>query len=122
VIRSFETGLVHIFAHPTTRLIGEREPIQLDWARIAPVIGKMKMAVEINASPHRLDVNGDLAKYLKEQRAIFSLGTDAHQLGGLREMEYGVFTARRGWLEARDVINTWQFGKIKKWLSAPRGK
>ena len=80
----------------------------------------MKVAAEINASPHRLDVNGETAKYLKEQGVVFSLGTDAHTLGGLKDMEYGIFTARRGWPEAADVINSWQFAKLKKWLTAER--
>jgi len=122
VIKAFRTGLVHIFSHPSTRLIGEREPIGLDWKRIAPVLVEMNAAAEINASPHRLDVNGDTAKYLKDQGVVFSLGTDAHALGGLKDMEYGVYTARRGWLEAREVINCWQFAKIKKWLGMNRGK
>jgi len=120
VIRAFKTGLVHIFSHPSARLLGEREPIELDWGRIAPVMLQLQMAVEINASPLRLDVNGELAKYLKDQGLVFALGTDAHQLGGLRDMEYGIYTARRGWLEASQVVNTWQLTKLRKWLAASR--
>jgi len=121
VLKALRTGLVQVLAHPTTRLIGEREGIELDWAKIAPVMARMKIAVEINASPHRLDVNGELAKHLKDQGCVFSLGTDAHQLGGLREMEYGIYTARRGWLGASDVINTRPRAKLKKWLEQKRG-
>ena len=120
LIRAFETGLVHIFSHPSARLLGEREPIELDWSRLAPVMVKRQIAVEINASPHRMDVNGELAKYLKDQGLVFALGTDAHQLGGLKDMEYGIYMARRGWLEASQVVNAWNLTKLKSWLAAPR--
>ena len=120
VIAAFKTGLVHVFSHPSARLIGEREPIELDWAKIAPALKEMKVAVEINASPHRLDVNGELAKYLKERGMVFSLGTDAHALGGLKDMEYGIHMARRGWLEPSDVINTWELGRLREWLARER--
>jgi len=120
LIRAFETGLVHIFSHPSARLLGEREPIELDWSRLAPVMVKRQIAVEINASPHRMDVNGEQAKYLKDQGLVFALGTDAHQLGGLKDMEYGIYMARRGWLEAPQVVNTWNLTKLKNWLAAPR--
>ncbi len=120
VLKAFSTGRVHVFAHPSTRLIGEREPIELDWEKIAPVMAKMKVAAEINASPHRLDVNGETAKYLKEQGLVFAISTDAHSLVGLQDMEYGVYTARRGWLEAQDVINTWGLSKLQKWLRERR--
>jgi len=114
--KALSTGRIQILSHPTCRLIGEREPIQIEWPELVPLILKMRVAVEINASPHRLDANGELAKYLKEQGVIFSLGTDAHTVVGLKDMEYGVFTARRGWLESRDVINTWPLAKLEKWL------
>lgn len=120
LIRAFETGLVHIFSHPSARLLGEREPIELDWSRLAPVMVKRQIAVEINASPHRMDVNGEQAKYLKDQGLVFALGTDAHQLGGLKDMEYGIYMARRGWLEASQVVNAWNLTKLKNWLAAPR--
>ncbi len=116
LLKALGSGMIQIFSHPTGRLIGEREPIMIDWSRLVPVLLEKKIAVEINASPHRLDANGDLAKYLKDQGVIFSLGTDAHTLGGLKDMEYGVFTARRGWVEAEEVINTWPLNKLENWL------
>jgi len=116
VVKAFETGVVDIFSHPTARLIGEREPIELDWEQIIPVLLKKQVAVEINASPHRLDANGELARYLKEQGIIFSLGTDAHSVGGMKDLEYGIYMARRGWLTKEDIINSFGIDKLKKWL------
>ncbi len=115
--RAFETGLINIYAHPTCRLIGEREPIEIDWSELIPLLRKYNIAIEINASPHRLDASGELAKYLKDNGIKFAIGTDAHTIGALLEMEYGVYTARRGWLEAKDVINTWSLNQLKNWLA-----
>ena len=120
LIKALKTGLIHILSHPTCRLIGEREPIQIEWSELIPVLREKRIAVEINASPHRLDANGELAKYLKEQGVIFSLGTDAHTVSGLKDMEYGVFMARRGWLEAKDVLNCKTLNQLEKWLKLRR--
>ena len=116
VVRAIESDRVHVFSHPSTRLIGEREPIELDWEPITRACLKHNVAVEINASPHRLDVNGERARALQEAGVKLVISTDAHSLAGLADMIYGVYTARRGWIEARDVINTWPLGKLQKWL------
>jgi DNA polymerase (family X) len=111
-----ESGRVHVFSHPSTRLIGEREPIEFDWEPITRACLKNQVAVEINASPHRLDVNGERARALQEAGVKLVISTDAHSLVGLVDMIYGVYTARRGWVEAKDVINSWPLEKLQKWL------
>jgi len=116
VVQAIESGLIHVFSHPSTRLIGERDPVELDWEPIARACLKYKVAVEINASPHRLDVNGERARALQEAGVKLAISTDAHSLVGLNDMIYGVYTARRGWVEAQDVINTWPLEKLQKWL------
>jgi DNA polymerase (family 10) len=116
VVKALESGRVHIFSHPSTRLIGEREPIELDWEPITRACLKHNVAVEINASPLRLDVNGERARALQAAGVKLVISTDAHSLVGLHDMIYGVYTARRGWVEAKDVINTWPLGKLQKWL------
>jgi len=116
VVKAIQTGRVHILGHPSTRLIGERDGIELDWEPIVQACRKHNVAVEINASPHRLDVNGERARALKEAGVKLVISTDAHSLSGLNEMIYGVYTARRGWIEAQEVINTWPAEKLSKWL------
>jgi len=116
VVKAIESGLIHVFSHPSTRLLGERGPIELDWEPITKACLKYKVAVEINASPLRLDVNGERARALKEAGVKLVISTDAHSLAGLGDMIYGVYTARRGWVEAKDVVNTWPLGKLQKWL------
>jgi len=116
VVKALASGRVHVLSHPSTRLLGERDGIELDWEPIVKACLKHNVAVEINASPHRLDVNGERARALKEAGVKLAISTDAHSLSSMNEMIYGVYTARRGWVEAQDVINTWPTEKLLKWL------
>lgn len=72
--------------------------------------------MEINAQPKRLDLNDIYAKYAKEAGVKFAISTDAHNIATLEYMRYGIFQARRGWIEKKDVINTLSLDKLKKTL------
>lgn len=114
VISALSHPKVKIFAHPTGRLLNERESVSLDWDQIFDFCIKNKKAIEINADPHRLDLPDMLVREGKKYGVKFSLGTDAHQAGGLSNMPYGVFVARRGWLSASDIINTRSLKEFEK--------
>ena len=108
---------VDILAHPTSRLIGSREPLDFDFERILNVALKAGAALEINGSMYRLDLNDSMARAAQEAGVLLAIGSDAHSTAQLDQICYGVFQARRGWIEARSVINTWPWIKVNRWLS-----
>jgi DNA polymerase (family 10) len=107
---------VDILGHPTSRLIGEREPLEVDFERVLASAHKTGSALEINGSMYRLDLNDTMAKAAQEAGVLLAIGSDAHSIAQLDQIRYGVFQARRGWIEARSVINTWPWVKLNGWL------
>lgn len=105
-IKAMENEYVNIIAHPTGRLIGRREPFYLDMDKIFEKAVETDTFLEINAFPDRLDLNDLNCKRGREYGVRFVINTDAHSIIHLPYMKYGVATARRGWLERKDVINT----------------
>jgi len=97
---------VNILAHPTGRLILEREPYRVNLEEVIKVAVNEGVVLEINAHPARLDLNDIHSRMAKEMGAKLVINTDAHAISQLGLMRYGIFTARRGWLEKEDVINT----------------
>ncbi|MGM0405776.1 MAG: DNA polymerase/3'-5' exonuclease PolX [Thermoplasmatota archaeon] len=113
---AFSTGLIDIFAHPTGRKIGEREPYKVDMRKIVKSAKDNSVVLEINASPQRLDLDSLDAREAMDKGVLISLGTDAHGLQHLDFMKYGVGIARRGWLEKDDVINTLSYEDLMDFL------
>jgi DNA polymerase (family 10) len=107
---------VDILAHPTSRLIGSREPLEMDFERVLGAAVKCGTALEINGSMYRLDLNDSMARAAQEAGVLLAIGSDAHSIAQLDQIRYGVFQARRGWIEARSVINTWAWTKLGRWL------
>ena len=115
------SGLSHpkakILAHPTGRLINEREGISLDFSQIFDHAQKNNKAIEINSYPNRLDLPDILVIEAKKYGIKFTLGTDSHDISGMDLMKYGVSVARRGWLAPDDIWNTKSYNEIYKWLT-----
>jgi DNA polymerase (family X) len=107
---------VDVLAHPTSRLIGSREPLELDFERLVEGAVKASVALEINGSMYRLDLNDSMSRAAQQAGALLAIGSDAHSTAQLDQIRYGVFQARRGWIEARPVINTWPWAKFQRWL------
>jgi DNA polymerase (family 10) len=107
---------VHVLGHPTGRLIGERDPYELDLDAVLRAAKQHGKAVEINGYPDRLDLCDVHARRARDLGVWLAIGTDAHMLDHLGYMELGVATARRGWVEASRVINTWPAEKLRAWL------
>ncbi len=97
---------VDILGHPTGRIIQEREPVQADLPVIFDAAAGQGVSLEINAAPSRLDLSDTNCRMAREHGARFSIGTDAKAKEDLGFMELGIATARRGWLERKDIINT----------------
>ena len=106
VLRAIENPLVDIVAHPTCRLLGEREPVALDMEAIFQAAVETGTALEINAMPDRLDLKDSHIFRAREMGVKLVIGTDAHAVDHLAYVRFGIGTACRGWCEARHILNT----------------
>ncbi len=111
VLHAMENPNFHIFAHPTGRLIGERDPYEIDLETVMKAAVKNGCFLELNAQPDRLDLSDTYCKMAKEMGVKITISTDAHTTADLGNMRIGIGQARRGWLETDDVLNT-GVGKI----------
>ncbi|HLF74846.1 MAG TPA: DNA polymerase/3'-5' exonuclease PolX [Anaerolineales bacterium] len=116
VISAIRNPHVDIIGHPTGRLIQEREGADLDMDAVLKAAAESGVALEINAHPSRLDLDDVHARRAKELGIPLAVNTDAHSEADLDMLFYGVATARRAWLEPKDVINTWPVKKLLGWL------
>jgi DNA polymerase (family 10) len=115
ICRALENPHVNILAHPTGRLLGEREAYDVDLDEVLQAARRHGKAVEINASPQRTDLNDVHARRAGELGVLVAISTDAHQLAHLAHMALGVATARRAWIGPDRVINTWPVVKLRHW-------
>ncbi|HEX5840361.1 MAG TPA: DNA polymerase/3'-5' exonuclease PolX [Anaerolineales bacterium] len=116
VINAIRNPHVDIIGHPTGRLIPDREGADLDMDALLAAAAETGVALEINAHPSRLDLDDVYARRAKELGIPLSINTDAHSEADLDMLPFGVATARRAWLEPKDVINCWTKDKLLKWL------
>jgi DNA polymerase (family 10) len=106
ILGAVENPDVDIIAHPTCRLLGEREPVAVDLEAVAKAAAKGGKVLELNAFPSRLDLNDVHARRARDLGARLAIGTDAHTAVHLTFMRYGVGVARRAWCEPRHILNT----------------
>jgi DNA polymerase (family 10) len=118
VIKAIRNPYVDIIGHPTGRLIPDREGADLDMEAVLAAAAETGVAMEINAHPARLDLDDVYARRAKELGIPISINTDSHSEGDFDMLPYGVATARRAWIEAKDVINCWTKDKLLKWLKS----
>ena len=116
VLRAMQHPSADILAHPTGRRINRREPFELDVEAVLEAAAELSLAVELNANPNRLDLRDVHVHRAKELEVPVVISTDAHSPKGLADMRFGVDQARRGWLEAGDVLNTRSLEEMMGWL------
>lgn len=116
LIKAIENPHVKIIGHPSGRLIGQRAPYEYDLEKVIESAKENRVALEINSSFPRMDLNDKQAKLAKEKGCLLSINTDSHTKDSLWMSELGIKIARRAWLEKDDVINTWKFEKLYSWL------
>ena len=121
VLKAMAHPEVDILAHPTGRIINRRESFELDVETVLAAAGELKVAVELNANPNRLDLSDVHVHRARELGVPVVISTDAHSPAGLENMRFGVDQARRGWLEKGDVLNTKTLAQFRKWLGRRRG-
>ena len=117
IIKAMDNPYFNILAHPTGRLINERDPYETDMEQIIKAAKEKKCLLEINAHPDRLDLNDIYCKMAKDAGVKVAISTDAHQTEHLNYMRFGIGQARRGWMESEDVVNTKSVKQLKKLLS-----
>jgi DNA polymerase (family 10) len=116
VIKAIRNPYVDIIGHPTGRLIPDREGADLDMEAVLQAAAKTGVAMEINASPYRLDLDDVYARRAKELGIPLSINTDSHSEEDFDMLFYGVAIARRAGLTKDDVINSWPTKKLLDWL------
>jgi DNA polymerase (family 10) len=114
VIAAAEHPLVDCIGHLTGRLINRREPYDIDVGAVAEAAAKAGTMIEINGNPNRRDLNEGHARLTAEAGVMICANTDAHGVDTLANMQYGIATARRGWLTADQIANTRSFTQFRK--------
>ena len=116
VINAIQNPDVDMIAHPTCRLIGEREPIAIDLEAVFRAAAKYNKIMEINAMPDRLDLKDTYAFRARDSGVKLAIGTDAHSIAHLGLMRFGVGVARRAWSEPQHILNTLPLEELLKVL------
>jgi DNA polymerase (family 10) len=119
LLKVIENPYVRIIGHPHGRLLTQREGIQFDQEKVFTAAREAGVVMEINADPHRLDLDDRSAMFARELGLKFVINTDAHRTTGYDLMRFGIYQARRAWLEPKDVLNTLP---LKKFLTSLRPK
>ncbi|MEE9488451.1 MAG: DNA polymerase/3'-5' exonuclease PolX [Candidatus Brocadiales bacterium] len=122
VLAAIRNPYVNVIVHPTGRLISMREGYELDMDRVMEACAETGTALEINSHYDRLDLNDINARKAKQMGVKVAVSTDSHYLEQLWQMELGLGVARRGWLEAGDIINTYPLEKLLRFCRAKRKK
>jgi DNA polymerase (family 10) len=116
ILKALDNPHVHILAHPSGRLIDEREPCDMDMPKVIRAARDRRVALELNAHPQRLDLIDTYCQMAKEEGVLVAIDSDAHNTFELDALRFGVGQARRGWLEKKDVLNTRSLKELRAWL------
>ena len=120
ILRALDNPFYCILGHPTGRQINRRQPYPLEMPRLLRGLSGLGCAVEVNAQPQRLDLNEVHAQMAKEYGVLVAISADAHSTAELGNMHLGVAQARRGWLEAQNVMNTRPLAEFQALIAQKR--
>jgi DNA polymerase (family 10) len=113
---------VDVIAHPSGRMIQTRDDLDLDWDAVFEAAAATGTVLEINGSPHRLDLAPERARRAVEQGCTLSIDSDAHRTDELDYVRWGVDQARRAWVEPRHVLNTRSLDELLAWVAGKPGR
>lgn len=119
-ISAIENPYVKIIAHPSGRILNDRKPMEVDWEKVFSAVLKHNKILEINSQPSRLDLAEDLVKDAKNLGIKLVINTDAHSVGELNNMKYGIDVASRGWCTSANIINTLSYQEISEILGVKK--
>lgn len=121
ILRAMDHPYFTFLAHPTGRLINEREPYKVDMMQLISKARERGCFLELNANPRRLDLYDTYCQTAKSEGVLVAINSDAHQVNALDDIGFGVGQARRGWLEKGDVLNTRSLTQLRKLLKQTMG-
>jgi DNA polymerase (family X) len=116
LVNAIKNRYTTMLGHPTGRILLARKEYNLDIYAVIDAASEYSKIIEINSDPHRLDLDWRYLKYAKEKGVLMSINTDAHNLLGLHNIQFGIGIARKGWLESHNVINTMSLQEMKKYF------
>jgi len=116
ILRAMDHPHFTMLAHPTGRLLQEREPYDVDMSRVIHQAQQRGCYLELNCHPERLDLLDIYCQMAKEAGVLVGINSDAHSISDFANLKYGVGQARRGWLEAKDVLNTHTLTQVRRLL------
>lgn len=122
IIKAVKNPHVNLIGHPSGRMLAGRKAYAVNLDKLIKAAAESNTALEINASPQRLDLNAEWARKVKKAGGKISINTDAHHYKEYEDMKLGIKTARRGWLEKEDVINTFSYEKLMDFLNLKKEK
>lgn len=117
-IAAMENPHVDAIGHPSGRLLGKRDAMDLDWEEVFKSAARTHTALEINSSWQRLDLKDIHVRQALDAGCHLVISTDAHAADQLEQMRFGVTTARRGWATADRILNTWTIAQLRKWTAS----
>lgn len=120
ILRAIENKYVNVIGHPTGRLINQRVGLEYDWKKVFEAAAKSGTAMEINAGWPRLDLNDNLARTALAAGVTLTIDTDAHHIDSLKEVEYGIWVARRAGVEKKHVLNAQPLSAVREWVKKKR--
>jgi DNA polymerase (family 10) len=122
IIAAMENPHVDMIGHLSGRLLLRREPYAIDTGALIAAAARTGTIIEVNANPWRLDMDWRHWKSARDSGVLCSINPDAHSAQGLQHLRFGVEIARKGWLRARDVLNTRPVDAVAKWLATPKAE
>ncbi|HSD61103.1 MAG TPA: DNA polymerase/3'-5' exonuclease PolX [Burkholderiales bacterium] len=122
ILRAMDHPYFSILAHPTGRMLGSREAMDVDWLRVVRKARQRGCFLELNAQPERLDLPDSLCRMARDEGVLVSVASDAHSILDFAKLRFGVGQARRGWLERNDVLNTRPLKELKPLLRRTMGR
>ena len=120
IIKGMQNPYVDILGHPTGRLLSGRDGLPLDMYKIIDAAAEYNVVIELNASPHRFDIDWRYCKYAKEKGVLISINPDAHSIDGINDMEYGIGIAQKGWLERKNIFNALSLAAVETFFKRKR--
>jgi DNA polymerase (family 10) len=120
VLNAIENPHVDVIAHPSGRMIGTRDDLDLDWDTVYRAAARTGTVLEMNGSPHRLDLSVERARRALELGCLLSIDSDAHHTREFAYLGWGVSQARRAWIEPAKVLNTRSRADLLAWLAGPK--